>query len=149
MNCPQQHHVARYHDTELDASARASFERHLDECAACRQELQSLRAISSMLAEIPPAEPSAQAIQAWSTMPLRMRDRAVLRLTGWMTAAAAAVLVVATTWNLWSPTTSVGGELDLGPIVLTTPDESTTTTLEAARWMAMDLSAVSTGGVQR
>lgn len=149
MNCPQQSRVARYHDAELDASAREAFERHLDECASCREELKALRAISSMLAGIAPPEPSALALQAWSTLPRRVQERGVLRLTGWMTAAAAAVLVAATTWNLWSPTTSVAGELDLGPIVLTAPDETTATTLEAARWMAMDLSSVSTGGVQR
>src|SRR5437763_3796176 len=37
-------HLNAYLDGELDAAARAAFERHLQACAACQMDLDQLRA---------------------------------------------------------------------------------------------------------
>lgn len=43
----------------LDDIERAQFERHLNDCAECRYEVDSLRAGATMLAELEPVAPSA------------------------------------------------------------------------------------------
>ncbi|MGV3563666.1 MAG: RskA family anti-sigma factor, partial [Nocardioides sp.] len=42
----------------VDDIERAHFERHLNECAECRHEVDSLRAGAAMLAELAPVGPS-------------------------------------------------------------------------------------------
>lgn len=149
MSCPRLNLVQRYHDDELPASQRLEMDQHLGDCESCREELRSLRELSAMLSRIVPPEPSAAALRRWVEALPVAEERGVLRLTRWMTALAASVLVATTTWNLWSPSPSVATELELGPVVLSEPGESTPPSLEAARWMAMDLSSVSIGGVPR
>lgn len=149
MSCPKSHLVARYHDNELSAAERLEAEQHLEQCASCREELRWCRELSALLARVAPAEPSRAALQRWAGCLPVAQERGVLRLTHWMTALAAAVLVATTTWNAWSTSAGVATELELGPVVLSEPGETTPPTLEAARWMAMDLSAVTGGGVQR
>jgi anti-sigma factor RsiW len=45
--------LALYVICELDSGARADVERHLSDCAACRQELQKLTATLALLGPVP------------------------------------------------------------------------------------------------
>ena len=42
--------LSAYHDGELPAGERAAVERHLAECAACREALEQMRRLSAALA---------------------------------------------------------------------------------------------------
>ena len=62
-----------YYDGELDAGKAARVEEHLQTCALCRQELDSLRSLSALLHTAPPpsfsAPPEAFAAQVASRLP--------------------------------------------------------------------------------
>jgi anti-sigma factor RsiW len=146
MSCSQAQLVSRYHDGELSPEAARTFETHLEACAECRGELESLRAIGHELRTLAMPLPGDAAMARWAeSVASRVQEQGVLRLAGWMTAAAAAVLVFATVRPslLSEPTASVALSQ---PVVsewevaaLAGQDEPAT--VVAARWMAADLSA--------
>ena len=93
MTCISSEQLQAYYDGELPVSQRPAIEAHLGECANCRRVIAELGALSAMIADAPMArEPmgmTARLNDAWD----QVSERGVLRITGWMTAAAAAVLV--------------------------------------------------------
>jgi anti-sigma factor RsiW len=100
--CPNCEQVHAYYDGELAAEQRAAFELHLQACPECQASLNELRQLSSLFAQIPLSEVPQRAMGRMygSFHAARARqDRGVRRLAGWMTAAAAAVLVIASIRN--------------------------------------------------
>src|ERR1043165_8769082 len=93
MTCDQANQIHAYHDGELPADQRASVQAHLRECAECRELLAQLQALSSLFvsARLDPMPNDAidRLEAAWDAA----QDRAILRISSWLTAAAAAVLV--------------------------------------------------------
>lgn len=86
----------RYHDGELDATASREVEAHLSECRLCQEAMGELRGLSSIVAmTLMPAVDAARldaiAQSAWASS----TERGVRRLAGWITAAAAAVMLFA------------------------------------------------------
>lgn len=60
MKCRHvQNLMQRYHDGELDAAERASYENHLASCDACRELDAGYAAVFAALGGLPLAEPSA------------------------------------------------------------------------------------------
>ena len=58
MNCAEfESTLADYVDGTLDASGRASLERHITECAGCRELLEDAMAAVGFLARIADTEP--------------------------------------------------------------------------------------------
>jgi anti-sigma factor (TIGR02949 family) len=49
MECPESKRLQEYFDGEVDATAAAQVERHLDSCAECQQELQALERVRNLL----------------------------------------------------------------------------------------------------
>jgi len=95
MPCEQAAQVQAYYDGRLTAQARGEVEAHLRTCDECAKLLADLRGLSRLIAAAPRAQLSDEAL-------LRLRhglkdasDRSVLRITGWLSAAAAAILVAA------------------------------------------------------
>ena len=90
MDCEWIGQLHALHDGELAASARARVESHAAGCPACAAELERLRRTARFLkaATIPAMNPISMA---------RLRDRfgaqRTARLAGWLTAAAAAVML--------------------------------------------------------
>lgn len=98
MNCEWNGKIHALHDGELTADAREQVESHLSGCAECAAELDVLRRTARFLkaAPIPAMNPGAA---------LRLRERVgaeriellngrrTARLAGWLTAAAAAVIL--------------------------------------------------------
>jgi len=86
----------------LDDIERAQFERHLNECAECRYEVDSLRAGAAMLAELEPVAPSpglrdrilAEVATVRPLPPQVVEVRPRRRRFPTMVAAAAAVVAV-------------------------------------------------------
>lgn len=102
--------VGAYAVDAVDDLERAAFERHLEECAACRAEVAGLREAAGLLTETTTAEPSPELRAAvlagiGSIRPLppavpaaRPRRR---RTTQWLGAAAAAVVLVGAGAVVW------------------------------------------------
>src|SRR5947208_1163142 len=94
MTCEKVAQLHAFYDGELDPSRTRSFEAHLERCAECRRLLDELQDLSSILIRAPRREIPAVAVNrivhnAWHGA----RDRGVLRIAGWLTAAAATLLV--------------------------------------------------------
>jgi len=94
-SCEYQRQLSAYHDGELPAGQAAEVERHLSECERCAGELERLRGISAFLSAASASRyvPDA-AMRRWRQSVRPARDRAVLRLTEMLSAAAAAVLIL-------------------------------------------------------
>jgi len=99
-SCENQRKLSAYHDGELSAALAAEMEKHLLQCPSCREELRRLRAMSVLLASAIDEQAPPEATARWKRSVRPARDRAVLRMTGMLSAAAAAILLVCSTM-LW------------------------------------------------
>lgn len=148
MSCDCTKDVQAYHDGELPVEQAEALERHLATCAACRQELADLRRMSQMLRDAPLAQPSAMTMQRLAGALRGTQEQSIRRLAGWLTATAAAIVVVATATRPEAQPPAVpasGVEL----LALDTASEPLPETLLAARWMALDLDVVGVGGLEQ
>jgi len=92
----------------LSSEERQAVERHLEECSACRRELERLRGDMTLLAlsvsgPNPPFRSRERLMAAIAKEPRRVQGR-LQKATGWWTAvqwaaAVAAVVIVALLWN--------------------------------------------------
>ena len=147
MNCQHEELVHAYYDGELAPSHRAEVEAHLGECASCAELLRDLQSISRMIADAPVAEVSAASSkryhQAWAIA----NQRSILRISSWLTGAAAAALIASL--FLWPETKTPDVAVSARPsnwelVAMMPPPERTTDRpdelIELAQWMADDLS---------
>jgi anti-sigma factor RsiW len=149
MTCPREGQVHAYHDGELPAEQRAELEQHLHECGDCAALLAELRSLSAALRAAPFSSMNPQAQRRLEQSWWRQRDRGVLRLAEWLTAAAAAVIVISLANFPHSPTRMAPeGAMAWQTEALIPPaqtrDDPTSDVVAAAEWMANDLSQ--TGG---
>jgi len=143
MGCTRVELVHRLHDGELSSGELAAAETHIRECADCRALLADLRRLSQLISQATPAEMAAEAAERMHRAWHAARDRGVLRAASWLTAAAAAVLVMAL---LTSPAGQAepGSRPPVWQTVAVTPpagvhDEAGGDTAVTAQWMADDL----------
>jgi anti-sigma-K factor RskA len=93
----------------LEGNERAALERHLEECASCRRELEQLRGDAALLAlsasgPTPPARAQTRLMDAIAKEPRGRKAEAGVGRTKWWpafrwAAAAAMVVVAAVMWN--------------------------------------------------
>lgn len=149
MNCTETHQAQRYHDDELSPIDRHAFEAHLDGCVECRERLDDLRAISRLVHDSPRQPlPDTTLARLRDRMPWS-EDRAVLRLAGWFTATAAAILIAAVvSW----PSQPIGDasqpliwEAAAATDAADLNDSADTELLAVAQWMADDLAESRSG----
>jgi anti-sigma factor RsiW len=141
MICSQRHNINRYHDGELPSAERAAVEMHLAGCEACRRSLDQLRSLSTLIsrAERPLVGPTA--LERWSRHG-RTGERAVLRVAGWMTATAAAVMIAALlTWpaSRAGEASTAAASLDSTVLAVADASEDAGSDVVLAEWMANDL----------
>jgi predicted anti-sigma-YlaC factor YlaD len=144
MTCEKVAQVHAFYDGELDASQSQMFEAHLERCAECRRLLDELQDLSSMLLRAPRQEMPVAAVSrihgAWH----EARDRGVLRIAGWLTAAAAMLLVGALLTGPTNPATAPAKPGLWEAIAVMPPAETQGETnsdlVQVAQWMADDLS---------
>src|SRR4051812_27437271 len=157
MTCEHAHLVSAYHDGELPVGQRGSVEKHVAECDECRAMLAELRAISAMVSASALRNMPAGLIEHLEeNVDAANRDRGVLRIAGWLTTAAAAVLVLSLMLlpkirgGATGPTVSMGDPASAGRTTLawqtaalmppTENHDDAAPEVELAQWMASDLS---------
>jgi len=143
--CEQTKHVEAYYDGELNAADRAAFEAHLPSCADCAQELQALRRLSGHLAGMSIPALSDEAMARLHGSMNAAEERGVLRLAEWLTAAAAAVLLVGVMGLLRQETTHASAPAAWEQAAVAYPTDHDPTVqsdvLQFTEWMRTDLSA--------
>jgi anti-sigma factor RsiW len=149
MACSKGIQVQYYHDDELTSEHRLAMEAHLRECAECHQVLAELRSLSSMIVRAPLADrPTGEAIRL-DQCRRAARDRGVLRLAGWMTATAAAVLVGALLIRGNERTDTALGPEVWQTVAVTPPEDIREgDNSDLAQWMLDDLSSESNGDLR-
>src|SRR6187431_1433198 len=80
---------------ELSASGRVEFERHLSDCAECRQELAELRGTRHLLASWAPPQPEFNFHIVRGAAPPAAPPRRFAFVPQWALSAAAALLLTA------------------------------------------------------
>ncbi|HEV8291223.1 MAG TPA: zf-HC2 domain-containing protein [Tepidisphaeraceae bacterium] len=144
MNCDQTKHVQAFYDGEMSAVERAGFEAHLKACAICSAELEDLRRLSTHLAAASIPFVSQEAIARFHRAANVAEERGVLRLAEWLTAAAAAVLVIGLTGLFKHDTThaSAPDVWEQAAVAYPTDHDPTVQSdvLQFAEWMRTDLS---------
>jgi predicted anti-sigma-YlaC factor YlaD len=148
MSCEQSSHLQRYHDGELPMADRAAVEAHLCACASCRELLADLGRLSSVIAKAAMKRPSAEAVRRMQVSWRAARDRGVIRLAGWLTAAAAALLMAVLLGKPGTERIESAGQTAMWETVAVAPpaendEDDGSELLAMAQWMADDLSATS------
>jgi anti-sigma factor RsiW len=144
VNCDQTSEVHAYHDGELPAERREALEAHLRQCAACRELLGELRRLSALLVHAP--LPAPRGASGWNTHEAwrSAGERSIRRMAGWLTAAAATVLLAA--WVGWpapgGEPAYAGGLWEVAAVMpLSDPQGETDAEMaQLAAWFAQDLS---------
>jgi predicted anti-sigma-YlaC factor YlaD len=157
MSCNRFAQVHAYHDDALAPSDRVAVEAHLEGCADCRALLSDLRGLSNLIAAAPLAALSPAAMARLSRSLRATRDQGILRITSWLTATAAAVLVGALL--LWPDRAGSGGgnggtmtiatngpALETLAVMPPESEEAVPEVITLAQWMANDLSYSGGGG---
>jgi hypothetical protein len=116
--------LSAYLDSQLDPAARARVERHLARCAACRQELETLRQTVALVRQLPSAEPPRSfALQPSMVRGARSTTGGASTGRPWsafrpaLAAALAAILVIVAAGGLLWPL-ALTGERGAAPVAL-------------------------------
>jgi anti-sigma factor RsiW len=149
MACDRAEQVHAYHDRELAPAARVAFEAHLADCAECARSLDDLRAVSRQIKSAPLAEITGSSLAHYYRAWHLSRQRGLLRIASWLTAAAAAALIGSLLlWPSRRTPEIAGGQATSTwePVALMPPPERVSDRpdefVELAQWMADDLSDV-------
>jgi anti-sigma factor RsiW len=152
MSCNRAAQVHAYHDRQLGPAAREAFELHLNDCSDCAALLNELRVMSRAIADAPLPVASSTINERLYDAWYLAQQRGVLRMSSWLTGAAAAVLVGALLLTPQGNTSSDNASVASAPAQANVwetaalmppperagerPDEY----VELAQWIASDLS---------
>lgn len=151
MSCDRSTQVHLYHDGELPAGEREALEAHLRSCDECQAVLTELRSLSRLFAAAPMTQIQPDAMQRLRETRYVLPDAGVLKIAGWLTAAAAAVLIAALPMlpredrhTQPQPVAVASTNADVLDVAVTPPteaDNSRNDLVALAQWMSDDLSA--------
>src|SRR4051812_6918399 len=143
--CEQTKQVQPFYDGELSPAQRDAFEKHLVTCASCSVELADLHRLSTHLGKASIPALSAGALARFHGAVDVAEERGVLRLAEWLTAAAAAVLLIGLSGFFRHETThaSAPDMWEQAAIAYPTDHDPTVQSdvLQFTEWMRTDLSA--------
>jgi len=144
MSCDRTKLVEAFYDGEMNAADREAFETHLKTCGECQDELNHLRRISLQFANASIPSLSNDALARFHRAVNVAEERGVLRLAEWLTAAAAAVLVIGITGLFRHDTTHASAPDTWEQAAVAYPADHDPTVqsdvLQFAEWMRTDLS---------
>lgn len=139
-SCSWTPRVHLWHDGELPQDQADQLQRHLTTCRACADELAWLKSSRAAWAALPAAAMSADWVSELETRMAWSLPRPLMRLSGWLTAAAA-VLAVVSLWPMLASQPSVASTVEsaaLDAVVLTTWDVGTDEQ-QLAQWHLINL----------
>lgn len=149
MNCDKAAQIHAYLDDEMDAAQRGELESHLLQCAECQGLLTDIRGLSALIVRA--SRPVSMRVGAMATYYgawRSARDRAVMRITGWLTAAAAVLMMGALLLGpvRSSPSVAAKPKPGIWEVMVVTPPvethgEANSDLVQVAQWMADDLSS--------
>lgn len=147
MSCEKLAQVQAYYDGELPSGDARALEAHLERCEECRTLLAELEALTARLSSAARGQMRPGAMSRFKGAWSEARDRMIIRIASWATAAAAAlVLGVTLMWPEPSATNLRAGSWE--PVAAMTPDaitatgassEADTELVEVAQWMTRGL----------
>ncbi|SRR6266568_1281778 len=144
MICDQTKHIQAYYDGEMSAADRAAFGAHLSSCGICSAELDALRRLSTDLAWASIPALSQTALARFHRTAEVAEERGVLRLAEWLTATAAAILVIGLTGLFRHDTTHASAPDAWEQAAIAYPTDHDPTVgpdvLQLTEWMRTDLS---------
>jgi anti-sigma factor RsiW len=144
MTCEKITEVQAYHDGELDAGGRVALEAHLAVCEECRTLLSELQGLSAFLARAPLPVMPERAVSRFEGSWYEARDRGMVRVASWLTAAAAVLLVGALLARPQAPAQAPVKAATWETYAIAPPvelhGESGSELVQVAQWMADDLS---------
>ena len=146
MSCDRAAQLHAYHDGELSPAERDAVEAHLRNCVDCAELLADLRRVSALVATAPMENLSPIALARLEKSFYAARDRGVLRVASWLTAAAAGVLFgTLLTWTepAGEPIATVIAPSTWQTVAVMPPPDDADDVPElvlVAQWMANDLS---------
>jgi anti-sigma factor RsiW len=147
MNCERSNQVHLYHDGELPAVEREALEAHLRCCDECSALLAELRSLSQLFTTAPMGQIQPDAMQRLREARYVLPDTGVLKIAGWLTAAAAAVLIASLPMlhrddrNNDTQAVPNADVLDVAVTPPTETDNSRNDLVALAQWMSDDLSS--------
>lgn len=149
MTCNRTIQVQQYHDGELPPDERRALESHLAACAPCRELLADLQGLSSLIRQAPLADMPVHAVARLRNHPACAGDRDLIRVAGWLTAAAAAVLLFALLKAPAGSADRIAAGPSLWETVAVTPlgevQDDQNGEMVLAQWMADELSSEQMG----
>ena len=148
MGCDRLKEVHEYNDGRMSPARRSEFEAHLADCPDCARLLHDLRSLSRLIAGARlPDMPSASLSHYYKAWDVAARQRGLLRISSWLTGAAAAVLLASLVIlpQRQTPAPDVAGNnaWELKALMPPSPEraaERPDELIELAQWMADDLS---------
>lgn len=146
MSCEQHNLIQAYYDGQVAQDEALIAQLHLSRCAECRELYGSLKQVSAVVRDTPMRRPSEMTMARLNGSIALRQDRTVRRFTGWLTSAAAALVVGV---MLLSPSgqtqpAAYGQASDDAVVNLAMFHRSTSDEPEvmlAARWITVDLSS--------
>ena len=147
MSCDRLDQVHQYHDGELPAGERDALQAHLKSCGECQDLLNDLRGMSRVLIAAPMVGITNDAMQRLRDARYVLPDAGVLKIAGWLTAAAAAVLIaVVPIWHAERHQNAIvvvpAAAPVLDTVAMTAPadaDANHNDLVALAQWMSDDL----------
>jgi len=146
MTCDNAAKIHAYHDGELPSDERIAIESHLAVCDECRELLADLQKLTNIFATVELPEMPQRAVSrmygSWHAAKAA-QDRGVRRLAGWLTAAAAVVLLLVPLQSQRADVENRNTDVDetVAFVPPTSPREDANSELvQVAQWMANDLS---------
>jgi hypothetical protein len=139
--CPRVADVPAYAQGELSPSEQASFEGHLETCAACREELREVSAVLQGLRDLPspsgPVDLVPEVISAWRRegLPASRRRRRRPVLAGLAAAAALVCIAVLARILVKGPMLGVHRGEETRPTASSGPGEMPAALAEAIDWL--------------
>jgi anti-sigma factor RsiW len=149
--CPNQLPIEAYHDGELSLERAREVELHLAQCAACREELRTLKSMSLFVQNFAPAAMSRGAMDRLYAQVDSLTQVDTLRFAKQLSSLAACLLAAA---GVWFATTSRTSEASPAPweraAITLQLDTSTATAqvgeTDTAQWMLASLNGSQTQG---